>query len=95
MLLKITYLSCTVFSDGWLADAVGGATVSGKKKIGNPLGYFKTILVSSANEQGKNLRQLMRDIEIPPKPKAESPAIDLAEMVKNPNEQGCENDACT
>lgn len=65
MLLKIAFLSCSLFTEDWLADAIAGATV---KKRDKPIAYFKKILIRSADKRGYYLNDLLDSIQIPPKP---------------------------
>ena len=74
MLVKVAFLSIALFSDGWLADAIGGATkTAGIKK---PIAYLKKILGSTARDAGHDLNRLLDSLVIPPRePEQPEPAL--------------------
>jgi hypothetical protein len=85
MLLKLAFLSLSLFPDGWFADAVGGATARTQKPIKNRLAYLKTILAKTAETKGYCLNELLGSIEIPPKPyEPEKPAMEVGQIGRMP-----------
>lgn len=87
LLLRVAFLARSLFSDGWLADAIGGAT---GPKVKNRAAYLKRILSETARRSGHDLNALLDSIAIPAKEAkrtATKPPTDLAaEIGKMPAE---------
>jgi len=79
MLLRIAFVSCSLFTDEWLADAIAGTIAKHKKHINNRLGYFKGILSKSAKIRGYVLNELLDGITLPEK-KSKAPSASPPEL---------------
>jgi len=83
LLLRVAFLARTLFTDGWLADAVGGST---GPKVKNRGAYLTRILSETTRKRGYDLHELLNAIEIPTRQTDAPVGINTDGLLKDANE---------